>query len=237
MVKNNPSLLSGSFSILVHNPKVLEFENKRSYFFSVRLERSFTFESRSLTISPAAAPPRPKSASAQPLRYPAGQRSSPIRLRGLVPQLAASQRRRDQVWQAQRKVLRRGGSRCRRSYQVGVLPFHCCTGLLLTALHHREWFSVLARQMFNPGYALFQPQAADALTYQPNKVRSGLLFCSPRLAHAPLLLAVLVDQPRASLVLQVCRSHHRQGSARSTHPRGLLQSLYVLTRLTTCLHR
>lgn len=23
--------------------------------------------------------------------------------------------------------------------------------------------------MFNPGYALFQPQAADALTYQPNK--------------------------------------------------------------------
>lgn len=34
MVKNNPSLLSGSFSILVHNPKVLEFENKRSYFFS-----------------------------------------------------------------------------------------------------------------------------------------------------------------------------------------------------------
>ena len=36
MVKNNPSLLSGSFSILIHNPKVLEFENKRSYFFSVR---------------------------------------------------------------------------------------------------------------------------------------------------------------------------------------------------------
>ena len=39
----------------------------------------------------------------------------------------------------------------------------------------REWFSVLARQMFNPGYALFEPQAADALTYQPNKVRSCLL--------------------------------------------------------------
>lgn len=30
MVKNNPALLSGSFSILVHNPNVLEFENKRS---------------------------------------------------------------------------------------------------------------------------------------------------------------------------------------------------------------
>ncbi|NXD32180.1 TOM1 ligase, partial [Spelaeornis formosus] len=30
--------------------------------------------------------------------------------------------------------------------------------------------SVLARQIFNPGYALFQPQAADSLTYQPNKL-------------------------------------------------------------------
>lgn len=36
MVRNNPTLMSGSFAILVHNPKVLEFDNKRSYFFSVR---------------------------------------------------------------------------------------------------------------------------------------------------------------------------------------------------------
>jgi E3 ubiquitin-protein ligase HUWE1 len=46
MVKNNPSLLSGSFSILVHNPKVLEFENKRSYFFSVS-DASLCFAERS----------------------------------------------------------------------------------------------------------------------------------------------------------------------------------------------
>ncbi|KAI9145613.1 hypothetical protein BKA69DRAFT_1111416 [Paraphysoderma sedebokerense] len=32
LVRNNPSLLSGSFSVLVHNPKVLEFDNKRNYF-------------------------------------------------------------------------------------------------------------------------------------------------------------------------------------------------------------
>ncbi|CAH7686641.1 expressed protein, partial [Phakopsora pachyrhizi] len=32
MVRNNPGLMSGSFSILVHNPKVLEFDNKRNYF-------------------------------------------------------------------------------------------------------------------------------------------------------------------------------------------------------------
>lgn len=37
MVRNNPALLSGSFSVLVHNPNMLEFDNKRSYFFSVRL--------------------------------------------------------------------------------------------------------------------------------------------------------------------------------------------------------
>lgn len=32
MIKNNPSLMSGSFSILVHNPAVLDFDNKVNYF-------------------------------------------------------------------------------------------------------------------------------------------------------------------------------------------------------------
>jgi E3 ubiquitin-protein ligase HUWE1 len=32
MVRNNPSLMNGSFSLLVQNPKALEFDNKRSYF-------------------------------------------------------------------------------------------------------------------------------------------------------------------------------------------------------------
>ena len=32
MVRNNPSLMSGSFSLLVHNPRVLDFDNKRNYF-------------------------------------------------------------------------------------------------------------------------------------------------------------------------------------------------------------
>ena len=34
----------------------------------------------------------------------------------------------------------------------------------------REWFSVLARQMFNPDYALFRTSAADQITYQPNRM-------------------------------------------------------------------
>ncbi|OMH81460.1 E3 ubiquitin-protein ligase TOM1-like [Zancudomyces culisetae] len=33
LVRSNPNLLSGSFSLLVHNPRVLEFDNKRSYFY------------------------------------------------------------------------------------------------------------------------------------------------------------------------------------------------------------
>jgi hypothetical protein len=32
----------------------------------------------------------------------------------------------------------------------------------------REFFSVLAREIFNPGYALFCPSAHDSLTFQPN---------------------------------------------------------------------
>jgi E3 ubiquitin-protein ligase HUWE1 len=33
MVRNNPKLMSGSFEILVKNPKALEFDNKRRYFY------------------------------------------------------------------------------------------------------------------------------------------------------------------------------------------------------------
>jgi E3 ubiquitin-protein ligase HUWE1 len=33
IVRNTPSLLSGSFSLLVRNPRVLEFDNKRNWFF------------------------------------------------------------------------------------------------------------------------------------------------------------------------------------------------------------
>ena len=33
----------------------------------------------------------------------------------------------------------------------------------------RDWFQILARQMFDPNYALFEPCAADRQTYQPNR--------------------------------------------------------------------
>ena len=33
----------------------------------------------------------------------------------------------------------------------------------------REWYQVLARQMFDPNYALFTPVASDSATFHPNK--------------------------------------------------------------------
>lgn len=76
----------------------------------------------------------------------------------------------------------------------------------------REWFSVLARQMFNPGYALFQPQAADALTYQPNKVR---FFSSPygRCFETQCSFAVIEHQRRASQLFQVRWKDYREGAS------------------------
>lgn len=32
----------------------------------------------------------------------------------------------------------------------------------------REWYSTLARSIFNPDYALFQPSSSDQLVYQPS---------------------------------------------------------------------
>lgn len=68
MVKNTPSLMSGSFAILVHNPQVLDFENKRAYFtqrlhkrgqrdhygtLQVNVRRQYVFEDSFQSLSPA----------------------------------------------------------------------------------------------------------------------------------------------------------------------------------------
>ncbi|SCV71562.1 BQ2448_3150 [Microbotryum intermedium] len=132
MVKNNPSLLSGSFSILIHNPKVLEFENKRAYFFSRLHDRS--------------------------------QR------RGQHYGNLAVNVRRSHVFEDSFRVFERHTGDEIKFGKLNV-KFYNEEGVDAGGVT-REWFSALARQMFNPGYALFQPQAADSLTYQPNKSSS-----------------------------------------------------------------
>ncbi|KAG6866357.1 hypothetical protein C0991_005278 [Blastosporella zonata] len=128
MVRNNPSLMSGSFSLLVHNPRVLDFDNKRNYF-NQQLHR------------------RPHS------REHHGTLQLNVRRARVFE---------DSFQHMQRKTgdqIKHGKLSVRFYDEEGV----DAGGVT------REWFQILARQMFDPNNALFQPCAADKLTYQPNK--------------------------------------------------------------------
>ncbi|KAF9976767.1 hypothetical protein BGZ73_007902 [Actinomortierella ambigua] len=128
MVRNNPSLMSGSFSLLVHNPKMLDFDNKRNYF-------------------------------TQQLHKRTANRDHYGTLQLNV--------RRAQVFEDSYAHLQgRAGDEIKYSkLNVRFYEEEGVDGGGLT----REWFQVLARQMFNPDYALFKTSAADKLTYQPNR--------------------------------------------------------------------
>lgn len=127
MVRNNPKLMSGSFSILVKNPKVLEFDNKRNYFARKLHSNSQQAESTTINLNV----------------------------------------RRDQVFLDSYKSMyfksaseiRHGKLNIRFSGEEGV----DAGGVT------REWYQVLARQMFNPDYALFTPVASDSTTFHPNR--------------------------------------------------------------------
>ncbi|KAF9029021.1 hypothetical protein BDZ89DRAFT_1101623 [Hymenopellis radicata] len=128
MVRNNPSLMSGSFSLLVHNPRVLDFDNKRNYF-SQQLHR----------------------------RPHAREHHSTLQLNV----------RRARVFEDSFQHLqRKTGDQIK--YGKLSIRFYEEEGVDAGGLT-REWFQILARQMFDPNNALFQPCAADKLTYQPNK--------------------------------------------------------------------
>jgi E3 ubiquitin-protein ligase HUWE1 len=128
MVRNNPSLMSGSFSLLVHNPRVLDFDNKRNYF-TQQLHR------------------RPHSREHQ----------------GTL-QLNV---RRARVFEDSFQYLQRKTGEQIKYGKLSV-RFYDEEGVDAGGVT-REWFQILARQMFDPNNALFQPCAADRLTYQPNK--------------------------------------------------------------------
>ncbi|ORE21321.1 hypothetical protein BCV71DRAFT_241689 [Rhizopus microsporus] len=128
MVRNNPALMSGSFALLVRNPKMLEFDNKRNYFF-------------------------------QQLHKRTGPRET-------YPQLQLNVRRQYVFEDSYHHFQIRTGDEIK--YGKLAVSFYHEEGLDAGGLT-REWFSVLARQMFDPNYALFITSAADKLTYQPNR--------------------------------------------------------------------
>ncbi|UZJ54316.1 hypothetical protein CBS101457_003636 [Exobasidium rhododendri] len=126
MVRQNPSLMSGSFSLLVHNPKVLDFDNKRNYF-------------------------------TQQLHKGRKEHYTPLQLSVRREHVFA-----DSFMRLQRHTgpeIKHGKLNVRFWHEEGI----DAGGVT------REWFSILARAMFNPDYALFAPCAADRTTYQPNR--------------------------------------------------------------------
>ncbi|KAI9329266.1 hypothetical protein BDR26DRAFT_939429 [Obelidium mucronatum] len=126
MVRNNPTLMSGSFSLLIQNPKVLEFDNKRTYFNQQLHKKSAHVHYGSLPLNV----------------------------------------RRAQVFEDSYHQLH-GRSGDEIKYGKLNIRFHDEEGVDAGGVT-REFFQVLARQMFNPDYALFKPSAVDKVTYQPN---------------------------------------------------------------------
>jgi E3 ubiquitin-protein ligase HUWE1 len=134
LVRQNPKLMSGTFSLLVKNPKVLEFDNKRNYF------------NRSVHT---------KTGQQQRPQY------QPLQLSV----------RRDQVFHDSFKSLYFKSGPEMKFGKLNI-RFHGEEGVDAGGVT-REWFQVLARQMFDPNYALFIPVSSDRTTFHPNKL-SGI---------------------------------------------------------------
>ncbi|XP_044724417.1 HECT-domain (ubiquitin-transferase) domain-containing protein [Hirsutella rhossiliensis] len=135
LVRHNPKLMSGTFALLVKNPKVLEFDNKRNYF------------NRSVHSRSGQSNGRPS--------YPALQLSV----------------RRDHVFHDSFKSLYFKSGDEMKFGKLNI-RFHGEEGVDAGGVT-REWFQVLARQMFDPNYALFIPVSSDRTTFHPNKL-SGI---------------------------------------------------------------
>ncbi|KAF8750975.1 hypothetical protein RHS01_08862 [Rhizoctonia solani] len=127
MVRNNPSLMGGSFSLLVQNPRVLDFDNKRNWFNQQLRKRSRDAPHGTLQLN----------------------------------------LRRPHVFEDSFQNLQRKTGEQIKYGKLSV-RFYNEEGVDAGGVT-REWFQILARQMFNPDYALFQPCAADKLTFQPNR--------------------------------------------------------------------
>jgi E3 ubiquitin-protein ligase HUWE1 len=134
LVRHNPKLMSGTFSLLVKNPKVLEFDNKRNYF-----NRSVHSKSGN-------------------------------QVRPSFPPLQLSVRREHVFHDSFKSLYFKSGDEMK--YGKLNIRFHGEEGVDAGGVT-REWFQVLARQMFDPNYALFIPVSSDRTTFHPNKL-SGI---------------------------------------------------------------
>jgi E3 ubiquitin-protein ligase HUWE1 len=130
LVRHTPKLMSGTFSLLVKNPKVLEFDNKRNYFSrSIHSKNSATRQS--------------------------------------FPPLQLSVRRGQVFHDSFKSLYFQTGDQMK--YGKLSIRFHGEEGVDAGGVT-REWFQVLSRQMFDPGYALFIPVSSDRTTFHPNQL-------------------------------------------------------------------
>lgn len=132
LVRHTPKLMSGTFSLLVKNPKVLEFDNKRNYF------------SRSIHNKASAT-------------------------RQSFPPLQLNVRREHIFHDSFRSLYFQTADQMK--YGKLNIRFHGEEGVDAGGVT-REWFQVLSRQMFDPGYALFIPVSSDRTTFHPNQLSS-----------------------------------------------------------------
>ncbi|OAR04063.1 hypothetical protein LLEC1_03532 [Akanthomyces lecanii] len=132
LVRHSPKLMSGTFALLVRNPKVLEFDNKRNYF------------NRTVHSRAAHGQSRPS--------YPPLQLS--VRRESVYRDSFAN------LYYKSGDEIKYGKLNIRFGGEEGV----DAGGVT------REWFQVLARQMFDPNNALFIPVSSDRTTFHPNKL-------------------------------------------------------------------
>ena len=133
IVRNNPKLMQGfgSFALLVKNPKVLEFDNKRSYF--------------------------------------AKQTQARHRQRHPQPPLQLQVRRSEVFLDSFKSLYFKSAEEMK--YGKLSVRFHNEEGVDAGGVS-REWWSTLARGMFDPNYALWQPVASDKTTFHPSALSS-----------------------------------------------------------------
>jgi E3 ubiquitin-protein ligase HUWE1 len=130
LVRHTPKLMSGTFSLLVKNPKVLEFDNKRNYF-----TRSIHNRNQQTRQS--------------------------------FPPLQLSVRREQVFHDSFRSLFFKSGDEMK--FGKLSIRFHGEEGVDAGGVT-REWFQVLSRQMFDPGYALWIPVSSDRTTFHPNNM-------------------------------------------------------------------
>lgn len=133
LIRNNPKLMNGNLAVLAKNSKVLEFDNKRSYF------------SRKLH-----------------------DRRSEARV--AHPTLQLNLRRAEVFLDSFKSLYYKSADEIK--YGKLNIRFHNEEGVDAGGVS-REWFAAMARQMFNPNYALFTPVASDRTTFHPNTM-SGI---------------------------------------------------------------